>query len=103
MMPSKAKKSKAKKGAKADGAAKPIKHNAETFRLFDQLKLDAPITTDDIAPTLEKLEAKLEYYKEKVKDWEVKREEKKRRILAGEDEDNDEKEEEKEAEEEEKE
>merc|ERR1712087_645070 len=44
MMPAKGKKAKAKKGAKADGGekAKPIKHNAETFRLFDQLKLDAP-------------------------------------------------------------
>merc|ERR1712066_845963 len=40
MMPAKGKKSKSKKGGKADGSAKPIKHNAETFRLFDQLKLD---------------------------------------------------------------
>merc|ERR1712113_83058 len=31
MMPSKAKKNKGKKGGKAEGAAKPIKHNAETF------------------------------------------------------------------------
>merc|ERR1711879_560198 len=60
----KGKKSKGKKGAKAEGSAKPIKHNAETFRLFDQLKLDAPITTDDIPATLEKLEAQLESYKQ---------------------------------------
>merc|ERR1712187_261542 len=48
MMPAKGKKSKSKKGGKAEGSAKPIKHNAETFRLFDQLKLDAPITTDEV-------------------------------------------------------
>merc|ERR1712039_428845 len=85
---------------------KPIKHNAETFRLFDQLKLDAPITTDDIPGTLEKLEEKLEMYKDKVKDWEEKREEKKRRILEGtydprEDEQGEEKEDAKEADKEE--
>merc|ERR1711972_936003 len=56
MMPSKQKKSKGKKSAKAEGSAKPIKHNAETFRLFDQLKLDAPITTDEVPALLEKLE-----------------------------------------------
>merc|ERR1719498_1010223 len=30
---------------KEDVSKKPIKHNAETFKLFDSLKLDAPITT----------------------------------------------------------
>merc|ERR1712113_1328139 len=83
MMPLKGKKSKAKKGGKAEGSAKPIKHNAETFRLFDQLKLDAPITTDEVPALLEKLEAKLADYQEKVRVWEVTKEEKKRRILAG--------------------
>merc|ERR1712150_24536 len=76
-------KSKQKTGKNEGSGNKPIKHNAETFRLFDQLKLDAPITTDDIPGTLEKLEEKLEGYKEKVKDWEEKREEKKRKILEG--------------------
>merc|ERR1712083_100262 len=38
MVPAKGKKSKGKKGGKAETSAKPIKHNAETFRLFDQLK-----------------------------------------------------------------
>merc|ERR1712222_262831 len=40
--PTKGKKSKGskQKGEKAS-SAKPIKHNAETFKLFDQLKLDA--------------------------------------------------------------
>merc|ERR1712151_493513 len=79
---SKGKKGKSKqKGGKAEGSSKPIKHNAETFRLFDQLKLDAPITTDDIPAILEKLEEQLESYKAKVKEWEEKREEMKRKIL----------------------
>merc|ERR1712060_73098 len=81
MMPSKAKKAKGKKPGKAEGNAKPIKHNAETFRLFDQMKLDAPITTDDIPALLEKLEEQLEMYKGKVKTWEEKRDEMKRKIL----------------------
>merc|ERR1712066_624182 len=76
-------KSKQKTGKSETGGNKPIKHNAETFRLFDQLKLDAPITTGDIPGTLEKLEEKLEMYKVEVKDWEEKREEKKRKILEG--------------------
>merc|ERR1712187_888636 len=81
--PTKAKASKSKnKGGKAEGSSsKPIKHNAETFRLFDQLKLDAPITTDDIPSLLEKLEEQLEMYKGKVKTWEEKRDEMKRKIL----------------------
>merc|ERR1712039_370069 len=73
-------KSKAK-ADKSEGSSKPIKHNAETFRLFDQLKLDAPITTNDIPALLVKLEEQLEMYKEKVKVWEEKRDEMKRKIL----------------------
>merc|ERR1711972_791523 len=83
MMPAKGKKSKSKKGGKAEGSAKPIKHNAETFRLFDQLKLDAPITTDEVPALLEKLEAQLADYQQKVKVWEETKEEQKRKILAG--------------------
>merc|ERR1712203_646036 len=83
MMPSKAKKSKGKKTGKAEGSAKPIKHNAETFRLFDQLKLDAPITTDEVPALIEKLEEKLADYQHKVKVWEETKEEKKRKILEG--------------------
>merc|ERR1712060_801334 len=85
MMPAKGKKAKAKKGAKAEGGekAKPIKHNAETFRLFDQLKLDAPITTDEVPALVEKLEEKLADYQRKVKEWEETKDEKKRKILAG--------------------
>jgi len=83
MAPSKVKKGKSKKGGKAEGSAKPIKHNAETFRLFDQMKLDAPITTDEVPALLEQLEAKLADYQAKVKVWEETKEEKKRKILAG--------------------
>merc|ERR1712037_164099 len=85
MLPAKGKKAKAKKGAKADGGekAKPIKHNAETFRLFDQLKLDAPITTDEVPALLEKLEEKLADFQHKVKVWEETKEEQKRKILEG--------------------
>merc|ERR1711935_263600 len=82
--PTKAKKSKGTK-AKGTGTAKPIKHNAVTFKLFDQLKLDAPITLDDIPPTLEKLEAQLVKYEAEVADWEKNKEERKAKILAGED------------------
>merc|ERR1712139_199124 len=74
-------KSKAKKD---EGSTKPIKHNAETFQLFDKLKLDAPITTDDVPALLEKLDAKLVEFNSKVKKWEEQREELKERILAGE-------------------
>merc|ERR1719437_295938 len=69
-VPTAKKKSKSKnKGGKEGGSSKPIKHNAETFRLFDKLKLDAPITTDDIPAIMEKLEAQMESYKEKVEEW----------------------------------
>merc|ERR1719188_2016740 len=81
-VPTAKKKGKKSKGSSAAaGSSKPIKHNAETFRLFDQLKLDAPITTDDIPALLEKLEEQLVNYQEKVKVWEEKREEMKRKIL----------------------
>merc|ERR1712203_745415 len=76
-------KSKKKVGEEGSASSKPIKHNAETFRLFEQLKLDAPITTGDIPPVLEKLEAQLEEYKQKVKEWEETREEMKKKILEG--------------------
>jgi len=80
------KKSKKKGGAKAaDGgsSSKPIKHSAETFQLFSKLKLDAPITTADIPELMEKLEAQLTDYKDKVKEWEVKRDDMKKAILEG--------------------
>merc|ERR1712228_29064 len=76
-------KSKQKKDEGDATGNKPIKHNAETFRLFDQLKLDAPITTGDVPALLEKLEAQLVDYQHKVKVWEETKEEKKRKILEG--------------------
>jgi len=81
----KVKAKKSKKKADGAGSAKPIKHNAETFQLFDKLKLDAPINTDDVPALLVKLDAQLADYKEKVKEWEAKREEMKAKIMAGED------------------
>merc|ERR1712217_942617 len=80
---SKGKKGKTKNKGKEASSAKPIKHNAETFVLFDKLKLNAPITTDDIPPLLVELEKQLENYKLKVKEWEEKREELKKKILEG--------------------
>merc|ERR1711976_762498 len=75
---------KGKKGTKAEGSSgKPIKHNAETFRLFDQLKLNAPITTDEVPALLEQLKEKLEDFQQKVKNWEETKEEQKKKILAG--------------------
>merc|ERR1719350_948301 len=81
MPTAKGKKGKSKSKASEEKSSKPIKHNAETFRLFSQLGLNAPITTDDIPDTMAKLEAKLEEYKKKVKEWEVTRDEKKRYIM----------------------
>lgn len=102
--PTKGKKNKGskQKGEKA-GSSKPIKHSAQTFKLFDSLKLDAPITLDDIPQTLEKLEAKLEHFQQKVATWEKTKEERKAKILAGEEDGKEDKAESKEEEKEEKE
>merc|ERR1712187_860510 len=80
------KKGGAKKGnaSKDDLSKKPIKHNAETFKLFDTLGLEAPITVADATPLLEKLEKQLEVYQEKVQAWEDHKEEMKRKIQDGE-------------------
>merc|ERR1719183_969223 len=79
--PTKGTKTKTKN--KSSDTGKSIKHNAETFRLFDQLKLDAPLSTDDVPALLEKLEGQLEDFKAKVKEWEEKREDMKKEILEG--------------------
>merc|ERR1712113_1183468 len=80
------KKGKAAKKAKASGgeSKKTIKHNAETFKLFDSLKLDAPITTAEIPALLEKLNAQMETYQQKVRDWRDNKEDMKRKIKEGE-------------------
>lgn len=77
------KKGKAAKMKKKE-TGKSIKHNAETFRLFDQLKLDAPVTTDDVPALLEKLHAQVEMYAGKIEEWKLNRDELKKKILAGE-------------------
>merc|ERR1712146_300312 len=92
-----------KASGEQDASKKPIKHNAETFKLFDSLKLDAPITVADIPPLLEKLDEQMTMYQNKVKEWEENKEELKRKIKEGivTMDELDEKEEEKEAEKEE--
>merc|ERR1712129_625513 len=79
----KGKAAKKAKGAGDDGSKKPIKHNAETFKLFDSLKLDAPIITADIPALLIKLEEKKAGFEVKVKEWEENKEEMKRKIKEG--------------------
>merc|ERR1712217_801308 len=72
------------KASGEDSAKKPIKHNAETFKLFDTLGLEAPITVAGVPPLLEKLEKQMEVYQEKVQAWEDHKEEMKRKIQEGE-------------------
>jgi len=50
-----------------------IKHNAETFRLFDALKIQAPVTLADLPGAIEQLDKELTQYQEKVREWERKR------------------------------
>merc|ERR1711879_80666 len=71
------------KGAGEDSGKKSIKHNAETFKLFDSLKLDAPITTAEIPALLEKLDAQREDYEKKVQEWRENKEDMKRKIKEG--------------------
>merc|ERR1712187_62002 len=79
------KKGGAKKNKPAeDKTKKTIKHNAETFKLFDSLGLEAPITVADVPALLEKLEKQTELYQEKVKAWEDQKDEMRRKILNGE-------------------
>merc|ERR1712100_442192 len=67
-------------GAAEDTSKKPIKHNAETFKLFDSLKLDAPITVAEIPTLLEKLDEQREMYEKKVQEWRDNKEYMKRKI-----------------------
>merc|ERR1711957_282138 len=79
----KGKSAKKTKGSGEDASKKPIKHNAEPFKLFDSLKLDAPITTADIPAILVKLAEQKAMYEGKVKEWEENKEEMKRKIKEG--------------------
>merc|ERR1712187_1023582 len=56
--------------ASSNESKKPIKHNAETPKLFDTLGFDPPITVADVPPLLEKLDKQMETYQEKVQAWE---------------------------------
>merc|ERR1719398_271805 len=83
-VPTKKKAGKKAKGSGAsDNSKKAIKHNAETFKLFDSLKLDAPITIAEIPALLTKLAEQKKVYEAKVKDWEENKEEMKRKIKEG--------------------
>lgn len=62
------------------GRSTTIKHNAETFKFFEKLGIDAPTTTDDIPATLEKLEGLLQGYNQKVEEWAERRAKMKRNI-----------------------
>merc|ERR1712050_390614 len=78
------KKGTPKKGkASGDESKKPIKHNAETFKLFDTLGLEAPITVADVPPLLEKLEQQIIACQEKIDASEAQKEEMKQQILDG--------------------
>jgi len=76
---------KGKKGPKteAEQSKKPIKHNAETFKLFHSLKLDAPVTVADIPALLTKLEEQKAGYEKKVEEWSKNKEEMKQKIRDG--------------------
>jgi uncharacterized coiled-coil DUF342 family protein len=81
--PTKKKAQKKGKAAGDDTSKKPIKHNAETFKLFDTLGLEAPITVADVSPLLERLEKQIEDCQAKVESWEAQKEEMKQKILEG--------------------
>jgi len=70
-----------KHGGKQKVASKAIKHNVETFKLFEKLKLDAPMTIDDIPECLKQLESSLEDYNIKIKEFEAFNAERKRQIM----------------------
>jgi len=70
-----------KHGGKQKVASKAIKHNVETFKLFEKLKLDAPMTIDDIPECLKQLESSLADYNIKIKEFEAYNAERKRQIM----------------------
>lgn len=63
-----------KKGPHKKNKAKStvIKHNAETFRLFDALKVKAPSSVDQIPDTLTQLQEQLDKYNGLVAEWQRK-------------------------------
>lgn len=67
------KKTPKKKSAEKSKTAHAIKHTAETFGIFERLKMAAPMSTTDVPPILEKLEENLAGYNKKVSKWEAER------------------------------
>merc|ERR1711971_484189 len=74
---------KGKSSSDDNASKKAIKHNAETFKLFDALKVEAPITVADVPAVLEKLEKEMVVCQEKLDAWEAQKEEMKQKILDG--------------------
>lgn len=68
-----ASKSKKAKKQKDTGKKVVVKHTADTFAIFDQLKMPAPMSTEDIPSILEKLEKNQNEVKGKIKKWEEER------------------------------
>lgn len=58
------------------GDKKTIKHTADTFAIFDKLKVPAPMNVGDVTPLMEKLQKTLAEYNEKVSVWEADRKKK---------------------------
>merc|ERR1711957_1136496 len=86
LVPSKAKGKKGKKqgGVDAGAAAKQkIKLNMENFGDWAFLGLDPPMYVSDLAELVTKLEEKKQHFEQKVNDWELNKEEMKRKILEG--------------------
>jgi len=76
LVPTKGKKGLKGKKQSEDGAdtkGKKIKHTADTFKIFEQVKLPAPMTTLDVPSLIEKLEKSLGELNVKVKNWEESR------------------------------
>merc|ERR1712232_301021 len=81
-VPTKTKAPKGKKQTHKDGGG-AIKHNMDNFVLFQKAKVEAPLKTDQLPETLEKLEARHEFFMVAVKKWEEKNAERERREKEG--------------------
>merc|ERR1711953_192744 len=71
-----------KKGPKK-GKASADEPAKKAFKLFDALKVEAPITVADVPAVLEKLEKEMVLCQEKLDAWEAQKEEMKQKILDG--------------------
>jgi len=57
---------------------KTIRHNVHSFSLFEKLMMDAPLSTDDLPATIEKLRDHLDKRRAEIATWEAKRDEARR-------------------------